>query len=228
MYFLPLPHGQASFLPILPFALACSIRRYADNAPPPEPHDVRAHLVGGIPQPEVEAKAELFKSHGLNPMGLLTSRDERYLDFAAQITAKADIKPAIETNPGLMAREAEISESFKGWWIDHADAITALAGNDSAAALIALRDELLSSFSTTLETLAMLYPFTVRGIIAQFWNQSRFDFLTLMARGTKGVADAWRTSIVTALEDKGNKENPLDHKLVSFLMGGFVTEIAEL
>ena len=74
----------------------------------------------------------------------------------------------------------------------------------------------------------MLDPFTVRGIIAQFWNQSRFDFLTLMARDTKGVVDAWRTSIVTALEDKGNKENPLDHKLVAFLMGDFVREIAEL
>ncbi|WP_264580080.1 N-6 DNA methylase [Rhodovulum sulfidophilum] len=42
-----------------------NIRRYADNAPSPEPHDVRAHLVGGIPKSEVEAKAELFKSHGL-------------------------------------------------------------------------------------------------------------------------------------------------------------------
>ncbi|WP_411957238.1 type I restriction-modification system subunit M [Paracoccus homiensis] len=205
-----------------------NIRRYADNAPPPEPHDVRAHLVGGIPKPEVEAKAELFKSHGLNPMDLLTPRDERYLDFAATITAKADIKPAIETNAGLMAREAEIWDKFNTWWDAHTDEITALAGDDSATALIALRDELLSSFSTTFESLAMLDPFTVRGIIAQFWNQSRFDFLTLMARGTKGVADAWRTSIVTALEDKGNKENPLDHKLVSFLMGTFVTQIAEL
>lgn len=205
-----------------------NIRRYADNAPPPEPHDVRAHLVGGIPKPEVEVKAKLFASHGLNPMDLLTPRDERYLDFAAQITAKVAIKPAIETNAGLTAREAEIWESFNTWWSDHAAAITALAGDDRAAALIALRDELLSSFSATLESLAMLDPYTVRGIIAQFWNQSRFDFLTLMARGTKGVADAWRTSIVTALEDKGNKENPLDHKLVAFLMGGFVTEIADL
>ncbi|SDE94527.1 type I restriction enzyme M protein [Celeribacter baekdonensis] len=205
-----------------------NIRRYADNAPPPEPHDVRAHLVGGIPKPEVEAKAELFKSHGLNPMDLLTPRDERYLEFAPQITTKADIKPAIETNAGLMAREAEIWDKFNGWWAAHTDAITALAGDDNATALIALRDELLSSFSTTLESLAMLDPFTVRGIIAQFWMQSRFDFLTLMARDTKGVVDAWRTSIVTALEDKGNKENPLDHKLVTFLMGDFVREISEL
>ena len=27
-----------------------NIRRYADNAPPPEPQDVRAHLLGGIPK----------------------------------------------------------------------------------------------------------------------------------------------------------------------------------
>lgn len=205
-----------------------NIRRYADNAPRLEPHDVRAHLIGGIPKAEVEAKAKLFASHGLNPMDLLNPRDEGYLNFEVQITAKAQIKPAIETNAGLTAREAEVWENFNAWWSDHTGAITALAGDDSATALIALRDELLSSFSTTLESLQMLDPFTVRGIIAQFWNQSRFDFLTLMARGTHGLVDAWRTSIVTALADKGNKESPLDHKLVAFLIGGFVTQIVEL
>ena len=34
-----------------------NIRRYVDNTPPPEPHDVRAHLHGGVPKAEVEAKA---------------------------------------------------------------------------------------------------------------------------------------------------------------------------
>jgi type I restriction enzyme M protein len=32
-----------------------NIRRYVDNSPPPEPHDVRAHLLGGVPVAEVEA-----------------------------------------------------------------------------------------------------------------------------------------------------------------------------
>lgn len=205
-----------------------NIRRYADNAPPPEPHDVRAHLVGGIPRAEVAAKADLFSAHGLNPMDLLVPRNDRYLDFAPHLTAKADLKPAIEANAGLQAREAEIRAAFNAWWAAHQDGIVALAGADQAAALIKLRDELLSSFSETLEGLAVLDPFTVRGIIAQFWQASRFDFLTLMARDSRGVVDAWRTSIVTALEDKGHKESPLDHKLVSFLMGGFVREIAEL
>ena len=205
-----------------------NIRRYADNAPPPEPHDVRAHLVGGIPRAEVLAKADLFHYHGFNPMDLLVPRDDRYLDFAPHLTAKSDLKPAIEGNAGLLAREAQIKDSFNTWWVAHQDGIVAIAGANQIAALITLRDELLSSFSETLESLAMLDPFTVRGIIAQFWQQSRFDFLTLMARDTKGVVDAWRISIVTALEDKGRKGSPLDHKLVTFLMGGFVREIAEL
>ena len=33
----------------------CNIRRYVDNAPPPEPHDVRAHLHGGVPVAEIYA-----------------------------------------------------------------------------------------------------------------------------------------------------------------------------
>ena len=38
----------------------CNIRRYVDNAPPPEPHDVRAHLHGGVPVSEVDALQEAF------------------------------------------------------------------------------------------------------------------------------------------------------------------------
>jgi len=33
----------------------CNIRRYVDNAPPPEAHDVRAHLHGGVPKTEIDA-----------------------------------------------------------------------------------------------------------------------------------------------------------------------------
>jgi type I restriction enzyme M protein len=36
-----------------------NIRRYADNAPPPEPQDVRAHLLGGVPKAEVAARQDL-------------------------------------------------------------------------------------------------------------------------------------------------------------------------
>ncbi|WP_175786966.1 N-6 DNA methylase [Burkholderia anthina] len=208
-----------------------NIRRYADNAPSPEPHDVRAHLVGGVPKAEVQAKsmAALFKAHGLNPMDLLVERDDRYYDFSPVLTCRQDVKPVVEGNAGLIAKEAAIRAAFEQWWRAHSARITALAGQmDNAASLVALRNDLLASFSDQLSAIGLLDPFQVRGIVAGFWYQTKYDFLTLMARGAKGVADAWRTSIITALEDKASKESPLEHKLVKFLMGDFVDAITEL
>ena len=206
-----------------------NIRRYADNAPPPEPHDVRAHLVGGIPKAEVADKAKLFSAHGLNPLDLLVERDAKYFDFAPALATRQSLKPAIEGNAGLVAKEAAIRAAFEQWWQAHSARITALSGQmDNAASLVSLRADLLASFSQSLEAIGLLDPFQVRGIVAGFWYQTKYEFLTLQARGAKGVADAWRTSIVTALEDKASKESPLEHKLVKFLMSDFVEAITEL
>ncbi|MCF5411496.1 HsdM family class I SAM-dependent methyltransferase, partial [Pseudomonas syringae] len=206
-----------------------NIRRYVDNAPTPEPQDVRAHLVGGIPKSEVAAKAGLFQAHGLDPQDLFVVRDERYFDFRPELNNRQVLKPAIEENVGLQAKETKIRDAFKNWWEEHSPRITALAGQmNNSNSLVSLRSELLQSFSQSLESIALLDPFQVRGIVAGFWYQSKYDFLTLMARGAKGVADAWRTSIVTALEDKASNESPLEHKLVKFLLSDFVTKLARL
>lgn len=206
-----------------------NIRRYVDNAPPPEPHDVRAHLVGGVPKGEVAAKGSLFRAHGLDPADLFVDRDDRYFDFRPELSERRSLKPAIEGNAGLLTKEAALSAAFEKWWGKHGSRITGLAGRmEETSALIELRKDLLESFSKTFEAVGMLDPFQVRGIVAGFWYQNKFDFLTLMARDGKGVVDAWRTGIVTALEDKATKDNPLDHKLVKFLMNDFIEVISTL
>jgi len=206
-----------------------NIRRYVDNAPEPEPHDVRAHLLGGIPKSEVADKASLFLAHGLDPQDVLIDRDEHYFDFRPELDNRQTLKPAIERNAGLVAKENKIRDAFEDWWKAHGPRITALAGQmDNTGSLVRLRSELLQSFSQSLESIGLLDPFQVRGIVAGFWYQSKYDFLTLMARGAMGVVDAWRISIVTAMEDKASEESPLEHRLVKFLLGDFVSELAEL
>lgn len=198
-----------------------NIRRYADNAPPPEPHDVHAHLVGGIPEAEIEAKRPLLDAQGLDPAAIFTPKpgDPGYWLFRDHIATKADIKPAIEHNAGVLAQEQALREAFETWWQRHRQSITALAQHREYAAL---RKELLNSFTESLHPVGLLDDFQVSGMIAGFWHQQKYDFLTLMARDAHGVVDAWRTSIVTALEDKLGKEDPLEHKLVKFLLGGFL------
>lgn len=202
-----------------------NIRRYADNAPPPEPHDVRAHLLGGVPRAEVQAKAALFSAQGLDPLALFIERDASYFDFRPELATRQAIKPAVETNAGLLAREQTVRDAFDTWWQAHSPRITALA---DAPSFVGLRNDLLHSFSAALEPAGVLGRFQVRGIVAGFWSDAKYEFMTLMARGAKGVIDAWRTSILTAMEDEQSKDNPLDHKLVRFLMAGFVDALAEL
>ena len=56
-----------------------NIRRYVDNSPPPEPHDVRAHLIGGIPVSEVEAQQPLFDALGFDQIGRASCRERVYV-----------------------------------------------------------------------------------------------------------------------------------------------------
>ena len=146
-------------------------------------------------------------------------------NFRAELGQRQAIKPAVEANPGLMAREQAVRDAFDAWWLEHSPRITALAG---ASGLVGLRNELLHSFSAALEPVGVLGRFQVRGIVAGFWDDAKYEFMTLMARGAHGVVDAWRTSILTALDDEKAKDNPLDHKLVKFLMAEFVEALTAL
>ena len=207
-----------------------NIRRYADNAPPSEPHDVHAHLVGGVPKSEVEAKATLFEAHGLDVGALLVTRGNdgksaEYLDFRPELTSRQSIKPLVEQHPGVVAREESARETFNAWWNDHSPRIRSLA---TGKEFVVVRNDLLESFSAALEPLGLLDRFQVAGIIAGFWDSAKYDFLTLMARGFKGVVDAWRTSILTALDDDKSKDSPHEHKLVKFLIPDFIDALEEL
>lgn len=67
-------------------AFNLNIRRYVDNSPAPEPHDVTAHLYGGIPEEEVNSLNRFFQHYeGLK---------ERI--FASSTNGKATAKAAYE------------------------------------------------------------------------------------------------------------------------------------
>ncbi len=206
-----------------------NIRRYADNSPAPEQHDVRAHLVGGIPKAEIATLEGLFSAHGLETSELFVDGDDKYVQFSPDITARHQLKGLIENNAGLQAKEAKLRSTFAAWWTEHSQRITALAGTTSdTTSLVGLRTELLDSFRTVFEAVGLLDTYQVRGIIAGFWYQTKYEFLTLRARDCKGVVDAWRTSILTDLEDADSKSRPMEHKLVKFLMSDFLEELAKL
>jgi type I restriction enzyme M protein len=202
-----------------------NIRRYADNAPPPEPHDVRAHLYGGIPKAEVEAKLDQFQAHGLDARDLLVERDERYVEFIPDIADKTDIKKTIEANDGVKAQEQAMTEAVDTWWSQNYTAIAALHETQE---LMKLRAQLLASFEAALRPVGLLDRFRVAGVVATWWGDVQNDLKTITARGFLGLVEAWETSILAGMEEKKSKDNPLDHRLVRSLLPGYLDALAEL
>jgi type I restriction enzyme M protein len=201
-----------------------NIRRYAYNVSASEPHDVRAHLLGGVPKAEVESARDLFKTHGLDPGALLAEKDNGYFDFAPDIKQKAEIKSLIEANSGVKAREAEISAAFQSWWKHHEEQLVALP---TGADLMDIRAEFVETFVEALVPVGLLDRFKVAGVIARWWGQAQFDLKTLRVRGFEGVVDGWVTTVATALEDERPKDDPLALKFVKRLLPEFLERITE-
>lgn len=192
-----------------------NIRRYADNAPPPEPHDVRAHLRGGVPKAEVAAQEELFAAHGLDPRRLFVERDADYFDFAEDLVERRDLERRIVTAAGVVAREAALEEAVESWWEAHRGGIEELPETE---ALVELRAELLASFEAALRPVGLLDRFQVAGVIATWWGEVESDLKTIAARGFAGLVEAWEVSILAAMEDKESKDNPFEHRFVRWLL----------
>jgi type I restriction enzyme M protein len=204
-----------------------NIRRYADNAPPPEPHDVRAHLHGGVPRAEVKAKQALFAAHGLEPHRLFKDRpgsDGRYLDFADGIADKAELRKRLDTDTGMARREQEVAEAVETWW---KKAQRQLAELPASKALMPARASLLTSFEKAVRPVGLLDHFQVTGVIATWWGDVQNDLKGLAAQGFAGLVEAWATSIRAALEDDEAKDHPLDHPLTKRLLPQYLAEIAE-
>lgn len=204
-----------------------NIRRYADNAPPPEPQDVRAHLVGGVPKAEVEAKQGLFEAHGFDIRHIFVERDADYYDFAPALTDRSQIKGVIESDPGVKAQEAKLGEALEGWWKKREKRLKELPETRD---LMKVREEMMVSFKKALLPVGLLDRYQIDGVFASFWEGRLNDLKSLTAQGFAGLVEGWVESIKDALEDEdgANKFDPLGHKLVKKLMPAYLEQIAEV
>lgn len=205
-----------------------NIRRYVDNSPPPEAHDVRAHLLGGVPAAEVEAKQPFFDALGFDPTHAFQGRagDSRYLDFATSLPVRSSIRTLVDVDPGIQARTAVLRAVLSAWWSAHSPHLADLPARRD---LNAVRTEVLDSFVAALLPLGVLDNFTLAGVIASWWTDTLADFKTLVENGFPGVIDGWVDAVSDAVEDDeavGPAFDPFGHKLVRRTMTDYLERIA--
>jgi type I restriction enzyme M protein len=155
-----------------------NIRRYIDNSPDPEPHDVRAHLLGGIPKKEIETKREVLDKYSLYDGVLLQENKGDYVEFRDEINEKDMIKEIIEDAPDVSSVEEKMSVRLDKWWEDN---LPRLRGLPEKKDLYNVRREFIVSIKEALLPLRLLDEFKVAGIFVNWWQDSQYTLKRIMA-----------------------------------------------
>jgi len=157
-----------------------NIRRYVDNTPEPEPEDVQAHLIGGIPEAEVSVRAEHFSRFGMQPDTLLMSDRPGYLAFREGIDSKSTIKSTLEADTALQQTLTAHNDALEAWW---AVARDVFAGLREGEKMPEVRKELLATLKNKLIQLRVLDEFKSAGVFVNWWQQIRYDLKTIISTG---------------------------------------------
>ena len=165
-----------------------NIRRYVDNMPDPEPEDVTAHLIGGLPEAEVEARAGDFDRFGIDPGSVFRPERPDYLAFREVINVKAEIKTTLEANPSLRHTLTIHFDALEAWWKAARDDFAQLRyaqapAVNGAGKMPEVRHELLTTLKAELVPLKVLDEFKSAGVFVNWWQEIRFDLKTIVSTG---------------------------------------------
>jgi len=158
----------------------CNIRRYVDNSDPSEPHEVKAHLKGGIPESEVNALQGYWNNYPGIREQIFTHDRDKYLKFSQNISDKEAIKGYLDEVKAIQDKHESYMTCLKLWWDEHQAKLEALPDNRNVY-------ELYHAFSATITakigSLGILDEFKCRGAFAGFWNDIFNDLRSVAASG---------------------------------------------
>lgn len=221
-----------------------NIRRYADNAPPPEPQDVTAHLLGGIPVSEIEDKQPLFEAHGFDIADYTQPLRNGYVSFTDTIAERQELKNIVSLDAKVSARQDDLDQAFSKWWANASQRIIQLP---QERRLMDLQKELLKHFTETIQPLGVFDVYKCDGIFVSWWDEHLNDLKTLMAANRRDpdnetrtipapdmaaryLVTAWLENLQSKIEEseeKGSKVK-VDLKTENLVQKLMVAELAEI
>jgi type I restriction enzyme M protein len=157
-----------------------NIRRYVDNTPEPEPEDVKAHLLGGIPKVEVQSYDKIFDKFGFDPALIFDSQAGGYAAFRSSITDKQSIRPIVDADDNTLAVFKRMNGEMTDWW-QLAQADFAKLENNNIYAQV--RYELLTSIKDSFLPIGVLDQFQTAGVFVNWWQTIKYDLKTIINSG---------------------------------------------
>ena len=157
-----------------------NIRRYIDNTPEPEPQDVKAHLLGGIPENEIKSKEGTLKKFKFDFKTIFENDRKGYLKFKAHVADRQSIKTIIEADANVQNVIKIMHTETEAWWTDVKNDFAKLEGNNI---LPKVSGDLLKKLKEKLIAIGVLDEFQTAGVFVNWWQSIRFDLKTIINTG---------------------------------------------
>ena len=160
-----------------------NIPRYIDGSEAEDLHDIAAHLLGGIPDRDIDAldaywqvfpsvNAQLFE---------LGSRPE----YSQPKVDAAEVKPTIFNHPEFVAYKATVSALYECWKASNSPTLKCLAvGNDSKQCIATLSEDLLRVFADD----PLIDKYDVYQHLMSYWSATMQDDVYMI------VVDGWKAN----------------------------------
>jgi len=164
-----------------------NIRRYVDNTPDPEPENVKAHLIGGIPVKEINALEPQFKKFNFSKEKVWTmfGQDE-FAQFQEGIIAKAELKNIVDVDDGITTIYQHMHTVLDRWWDIAQHDFASLApdqNNTISDHLSEVRHRLITTLKETLLAELVLSEFQIAGVFVNWWSNIKYDLKTISSTG---------------------------------------------
>lgn len=191
-----------------------NIRRYVDNTPEPEPENVKAHLLGGIPLDEIESQEPQLAKFSVHTTEFFMPDREGFDLFKPNIADKAEIRALVENCPGVIDTFSAMRQGIDSWWNEARDDFALIAKHqpygrkesetdesaDAREGIIdhltlgpgripSVRQQLLHSIKKALVPHKVLDEFQVAGVFVNWWAGIKYDLKTIASIG-------WSPSLV--------------------------------
>ena len=163
-----------------------NIRRYVDNSPPSEPHDVHAHLHGGIPEAEVIALRDYWENYAGIRDQLFSPLKQGYLQFSAQLDQKEKLKTLLDESAAITDKHEQYNKALIDWWKIHLPYLEALPQKQNVYDLYHL---FAGTISGELKCLGILNEFKSRGAFAAYWDAIQTDLRSV-------ASSAWNAELI--------------------------------
>jgi len=185
-----------------------NIRRYVDNTPPPTLHDVKAHLVGGVPKQEWSS--ELMSSYGVTHEMLFESKDEDYYNFLPSIKEKQNIRELLESSEAFRSTDARVIAKVSSWYDNYQNLV-----DDESSNIATLYTSGYELIERAFDASVVLDRFKVRGIFASWWVKNKFTIKSIKNSGYDFLllSDAFISTNQEFIDSLGDTKKPLHTKL---------------